>query len=89
MDTRVEKNKGYNHEMTDEQHIELFEVLRNVSGKVAISGYNGELYTELYKDWNFFQKETRSCASIIKTGDKTRIECLWTNYDEGEQILMF
>jgi len=88
MDTR-KTEKGYNHEMTEEQHIELSEILHNVKGKFAISGYNGELYTELYKDCYFYQKETKSFAAVVKTEDKKRTECLWTNYDEGEQILMF
>lgn len=88
MDTRVGGSR-YQCEMTDEEHIELSEVLKKVKGKVAISGYNGELYKELYKDWILYQKETRTSASVIKTGDKKRVECLWTNYEDGEQLEMF
>ncbi|BDA73818.1 hypothetical protein CAL7716_079840 [Calothrix sp. PCC 7716] len=37
--------------MTDSQHQELAEVLHDVKGKVAVSGYKCDLIEKLYGDW--------------------------------------
>ena len=42
-------SKAYAHEMTDRDHRVLAERLRHVEGKVALSGYHGPLYDELYE----------------------------------------
>ncbi len=45
------RNRGiYRHEMTDEQHIALLELLKNHSGPVIISGYESELYNDVLND---------------------------------------
>ena len=40
---------GYSHDMTTEQHIELAGVLCSLKGMVILSGYDCELYNELFK----------------------------------------
>ena len=50
-DSRADIN-AYKYEMIDIEHINLADVLKRVKGKVAISGYRGDLYDQLFKDWN-------------------------------------
>lgn len=69
-------SKAYQYEMTDLEHIELYEILSNVQGKVAISGYHGALMDSLYKGWNSHEEGFKKTHSV-KT---ERMEVLWTNY---------
>lgn len=70
-------SKAYQYEMTDEEHIKLHRTLSEVKGKVAISGYHGDLMDELYQDWHIHEEGTKKAHSI-KT---ERVEVLWTNYE--------
>jgi DNA adenine methylase len=74
-DSRGDSN-AYRYEMTDRDHIELAELLRKVTGKVALSGYRCELLDILYKGWNIHVAETKKALSV-KTN---RTEILWTNF---------
>ncbi len=62
--------------MSDLMHIKLAETLKNVTGKVALSGYRCDLFDELYKDWNMHVARTKKALSI----KSDRTEILWTNY---------
>jgi DNA adenine methylase len=75
-------SKAYQYEMTDEEHIELFHALSNVKGKVAISGYHGELMDGLYSSWYVCEASPKKVHSV-KT---TRTEILWTNYPVSEAM---
>jgi DNA adenine methylase len=74
-DSRGDSN-AYANEMTDEHHRELAVVLRNVKGKVALSGYYCKLMDELYGDW----QRVESKEKIIHSVKTTRTEVLWINY---------
>jgi len=63
--------KAYRHEMTDEDHCRLAELLHNVEGMVMLSGYDCELYRRLYGDWQMITKEHIADRAKITT------ECLW------------
>lgn len=78
-DSRGDVN-AYANEMTDKQHGELAEVLHNVKGKVAISGYHCALMDELYGDWQCIEKE-----KIIHSVKTLRTEVLWINYELEEK----
>lgn len=78
-DSRGDSN-AYAHEMTDEQHRELAKVLRNVKGKVALSGYQCDLMEELYGDWQRIESEER----IVHSVKTPRREVLWVNYSLKE-----
>lgn len=54
----------------------LAAVLKQAKGKVAISGYRGDLMDRLYKGWRRFDAAEKHCHSI----KKPRQECLWMNY---------
>ena len=74
-DTRKDVN-AYKYEMTDKQHRDLAEVLHSVKGKVALSGYHGNLMNELYHDWECIEAPVKMAHSM----KKPRVEVLWTNY---------
>jgi DNA adenine methylase len=73
--TRYHENI-YDHEMTDEQHIELAKALHNIEGMVVLSGYHSNLYDELYKDWKTKEKEAIIASP---SGNNRRTEVLWFN----------
>lgn len=70
--------KCYRHEMTDQDHIELAELLNSVQGKVVLSGYANDLYTELYKGWRTSTRTQLLQCSRDKT--QKREEVLWMNW---------
>lgn len=77
-ETRGDTN-SYGHEMTDEDHRELAEALRNAEGKVAVSGYKCDLYEEVFEDhgWNRVDAEEKT----MHTTKDQRQESLWLNYE--------
>ncbi len=68
--------KSYKYEMTSEEHEELADLLGNVEGKVAVSGYRCDLMERLYKNWERIAAPKKTCHSI----KKSRQEALWVNY---------
>ncbi len=78
-DTRGD-SKAYGFEMTDNDHQTLATALHRVQGKVALSGYKGELYDSLYKDWFVTTAPSKQAHSV----KQDRTEVLWTNYDPLE-----
>lgn len=75
-ETRGDSNM-YAYEMSDREHIELAQVLRNVKGKVAVSSYDCKLMDNLYGGWHKIQAPSKLAHSV----KKPRREVLWTNYD--------
>lgn len=69
-------SKAYGFEMTDDEHRELAEVLHEVKGMVALSGYRCDLMDELYKDFKRHDAQSKMCHSV----KKPRCETLWINY---------
>ena len=61
----------YRHEMTDEDHIRLSELLHAIEGMALISGYESDLYRDLYTDWQMACRDTQASNSSKRT------ECLW------------
>lgn len=69
----VRKDNVYAHEMGDEQeHRELADQLHRLKGMVVLSGYQSELYKELYSDWH-----CETFKSYAADRGKERTECLW------------
>ena len=78
------RKRAYRHEMTDEDHQELAEVLRASLAMVIISGYASELYDELYGDWH-----VESLAARTDRG-KNVVERLWISPNTpAPQISLF
>lgn len=76
------KRKQYNHEMTDDDHVELLDLLKAHKGPVVISGYDSPLYADALRDWN---RETRI---VVAQSSTHRTETLWMNFEPEGQIRM-
>jgi DNA adenine methylase len=72
--SRKTTSKNYAHEMTDEDHIALANLIKTKNGKFIISGYHSKLYDELYKGWKCVEKQ--SMAASYRGGVPTT-EVLW------------
>ena len=70
-ETRTDPRHGYKHEMTAAEHEQLADFLRNLKGQVVLSGYSGDLYSEIFGDWERIDKATH------KDGAREAIESLW------------
>jgi DNA adenine methylase len=81
---RKSKENVYRHEMNEDQHRELIEVLLNLKGKAAVCGYDGGLYDQLEQaGWQKQQRKTHTLNGSECT------ETLWTNYKTIKQMDMF
>ncbi len=69
----VQAKHGYTHEMNDQDHRELAEVLHAVEGLVVLSGYPSALYEELYADWTQLERPA------LADGARPSTEVLWMN----------
>jgi len=63
--------KCYRYEMTNEDHVELSKVLHQLKGMVVLSGYDCDLYRNLFGDWKMISHKW------FADGAKPRVECLW------------
>ena len=72
-DTRKKKNQ-YNHEMTDEQHVKLLQIVKESDCKIMISAYENELYNTELIGWRKEHKSTTAECS------RRRTETLYMNY---------
>lgn len=64
----------YRHEMAENDHLELIELLQAVDGKVLLSGYDSDLYNDTLSDWEKVSFQSRAASS---KGTVTRSECVW------------
>jgi len=76
--TRTSPNV-YSHEMTKADHRDLLEALKQVKGKVMLSGYPSRLYDRYLADWTRHEFDLPNNAA---TGASKRrmTEVLWTNF---------
>ncbi len=68
---------AYGHEMTDEDHRALAELLHRVQGRAVLSGYRSALYDELFADWRRVDAPEKLCNS----SKGKRRESLWMNFE--------
>lgn len=61
----------YKFELNDSDHEELSATVHSLMGMSIVSGYNCELYRELYKDFHMVSKKSR------KNSGSDAIEYLW------------
>lgn len=78
--TRKSK-KEYDHEMSNEDHVDLVEILLNIKGKALLSGYAHPIYDKLERaGWKRHNFDTTASITNGKQSDisKTRrIESVW------------
>jgi DNA adenine methylase len=79
-ETRVSKN-AYSFEMSEDDHIDLANVLKKFSGKVIISGYSSPLYNRLYRGWKVCKQKVPNHSSQQKTKE-VKTEIIWKNFDK-------
>lgn len=77
-ETRTAKNT-YQYDFTNEDHIELLEIIIGFKGKVLISGYESSLYAKYLSGWRLEKKEMPNHSGQGKTKQR-RVECLWCNF---------
>ena len=79
LDTRVAG--GYNVEMTEDDHLRLLCLLRDIEGKFMLCGYDHELYshTEQECGWNRVEFQVSKSSSSSNT-KPVATEILWRNY---------
>jgi len=73
-ETRKHK-KIYQHEMSNDDHRQLLEIIINLKADVLISGYENELYSKYLGKWN------KSLNVSTDVAGNKRTECLWFNYN--------
>lgn len=72
--------KQYRCEMTEEDHLQLLDVLRKHKGPAIISGYPSEMYDFELSGWH---KETTTTTDLLSHVKK---EVLWMNFEPMQQI---
>lgn len=75
--------KQYQCEMTDDDHMELLDVLKKHRGPVLVSGYPSELYDRELADWHRETNITRNQLAQQKQ------EVLWMNFEPMCQEKLF
>lgn len=72
--TRTDRwsGNGYRHEMTEDDHRRLADVLRWVNGMAIVSGYLSPLYEDLYRGWTM-----RSKSNMTAHSSTPKTEVLW------------
>ena len=78
-ETRV--GGGYEHEMTDQDHIDLLNILSDCKSKFLLHGYESDLYKSYEKEngWRRFEYQMSSSASF-GSEKKKKSEIIWMNY---------
>lgn len=77
-DTR-KSGRLYKHEMTDDQHQKMLELVQNSKAHVVISGYDCKLYDHMLSGWNKYKTMTHTTSAALAT------EVLWTNFEPEQR----
>ena len=67
--------KQYKHEMTEQDHLDLLDTLKQHKGPVILSGYPSEMYDRELSGWNRLAKKSYNQNS------DARLEVLWCNFN--------
>jgi DNA adenine methylase len=78
--TRTDGGTSYALEMDEGAHRRFAGTVRALKGRVAISGYDGPLYDELFGGW-FKHAGPIKAASSTRGTRADRQEFVWTNYE--------
>ena len=71
-------DRSYQHDMNDDDHIELSNKLHTLKGMVILSGYPSELYDKLYSGWEKHENSVRIHGGK-RQGTKVVTEVIWLN----------
>ena len=80
--TRGNTDSAYTHELDDDFHRRLAELLDGIEGMAAVSGYVSPLYEELFPapTWKRYDDSTKKVRAGYKSV-AARVESLWVNYE--------
>jgi DNA adenine methylase len=81
LSTRSDTSKDYAVELSDEDHDELLQFLRGLTGTVILSGYAHQLYDDALSDWHRVERKH------LADGAKARTEVLWINRAHNVNLL--
>ena len=82
----------YNFEMTSEEdHDRFARTCNDEQGKVMISGYQSEVYDEMFPapKWQYVDFEVFASTRAVHGGVKAAVERLWANFELNEQTRLF
>lgn len=77
------RGKQYRCEMTDDDHLQLLDVLKKHKGPVLISGYSSPMYEAELSEWH---RETTMATDQLSQVKK---EVLWMNFEPMGQTTIF
>ena len=69
---------------SDNHHIDLRDSLTGLKGFAMVSGYESDLYKDLYKEWEFIKLQPKRHSM---KGSKFQEECIWINYSTVKTTL--
>lgn len=72
---KLRKRNMYANELTDAQHIELLDTIKQSKSMIIISGYDNDLYNEALAGWDTATKETTAQMGLHRT------EKIWANFE--------
>jgi DNA adenine methylase len=80
---RASKEDYGEFEMSEAAHEELAKTLNTVEGRVLLSGYDTELYRDLYPGWFPYHgpRMKVSASRCSRTGGQSRVEVVWANHE--------
>ena len=75
--------RGYRHELSEEDHLELINSSRDCQAMVVLSGYDTDLYNDTLSGW---QKHSFSARA---ERNKPTVECIWVKPNTAAQPDLF
>jgi DNA adenine methylase len=73
------KARIYRYEYEADQHVRLLQILKSVSCKVMLSGYDGTVYSAALQGW-------RKASFSAQSHAGPRTECVWMNFDPPSRL---
>ena len=76
--------------MSDGEHAELdARLLNECDVKVMLSGYDNKIYAKLDEHgWHRHEFRVRTSVNNITTTKSERVECVWTNFEEQQTLIV-
>ena len=73
----------FSHEMTEQQHVRMLEIITQSKAKIILSGYRNEIYDKWLSGW-----ETDATMSQT-TSTEMAEETIWMNYQPPLKQISF
>lgn len=84
MQSSRKNTRYYLHEMSEDEHNRMLDIILESKAKIILSGYESPLYSERLKDWRCFHTQSQTTSAEMAD------EFIWLNYEPpNEQISLF